>query len=472
MPRAQSDEGIKPYEIRPGVSVARFKGMNRSEDPAGMPANAHHLLVNARLGGGEITERPGSTESEDSGSSICIRGIIETGARQPAANLWHYSNPMYYYREVGATPDVYEGRFAAIDFDLPLSVPDSPIAVLFTDKGTAPSTTSSVDKVRWDLFDHSFSQRGRGAFMFQDKLCRITANELRQITDIKRDLNDDLSTGAEQFLENIPNDAGYDVVVRTEFDGTNLLEVLYTPSTNAGALIRYDGTTVTEVATTATVALVSLCLMLGQALCAIGNGEVVYQSDPDASWVKASHSYSDVYDVADWAGIAYFVGENANSGPGTDLLKYTPGGSVAVVDAGTAGSGGGGGEFFCRLAPHRDGLYFFRCKESNGVSRFAYIGRLTPSLDLTYAEIGFMQDFSPVQFSLVASLGGRLFYALDATEEFGVLPPGYPHNNLGVINEVLGPTSWTTYYKEWYDADDLVQCPTAVMPIGPFESIE
>ena len=77
MPRPQADEGLKPYEIRPGIAIPRLKGMNRNDDPAGMPPNAHHLLVNARIEGGEIRNRAGSSEEEDSGNAFCITGMIE-----------------------------------------------------------------------------------------------------------------------------------------------------------------------------------------------------------------------------------------------------------------------------------------------------------------------------------------------------------------------------------------------------------
>lgn len=86
MPRPTADEGINPYEIRVGVSVPRLKGMNRHDDPAAIEPNAHHLLVNTRMDGGEITDRPGSSLEYDSQQTACITGMIEFD--DPGVGFW------------------------------------------------------------------------------------------------------------------------------------------------------------------------------------------------------------------------------------------------------------------------------------------------------------------------------------------------------------------------------------------------
>ena len=101
MPRPSSDEGLKPYEVRVGVSVPRLGGMNRHDDPAALQANEHHLLVNTRLDGGEIVDRPGSAEEFDTQSSGCISGIIEVD--EDGLGFWLVPCPKTYPTSDGYT---------------------------------------------------------------------------------------------------------------------------------------------------------------------------------------------------------------------------------------------------------------------------------------------------------------------------------------------------------------------------------
>jgi hypothetical protein len=77
VPRKEADDGLKPYEVRTGIGIPNLQGMNRHDDPAAMKANQHHLLVNVRLDGAEITDRPGSSTHENTGWPGCITGMIE-----------------------------------------------------------------------------------------------------------------------------------------------------------------------------------------------------------------------------------------------------------------------------------------------------------------------------------------------------------------------------------------------------------
>lgn len=78
-----ADEGLKPFEFRPGIGLPGFRGMYRRGDPVLIGPNQFHLLVNGRLGEGDIRSRPGMTEIEDGTKGdtdyeeSCITGIFE-----------------------------------------------------------------------------------------------------------------------------------------------------------------------------------------------------------------------------------------------------------------------------------------------------------------------------------------------------------------------------------------------------------
>ena len=488
MPRREADQGLKPYEIRPGVSIQRFKGMNRNQDPAGMPANAHHLLVNVRMAGGEILERPGSTLEFDSLSASCITGLLETGIGTPSAALWTYNE--WYYRD----GSIYEGYYSAIDVDRPISLPLSPLAVIFSNQGAAPPlspTTILPGKVEVEKNSHVPSNRVTGAFLFQNQVVELKSFSLNQITDVKRGLDLNLATGKLQLIQDIQVPAGAaavpdgdgDRVVRKEFGASpgetdELRDVLYVPTGTGGKLLRYDGVTVSEIQCgAATDQFTTMCVVLGQGLCAIGPTEIAYQANPDASWVVTAHSYSNgAFDAAEWNGQVYFCG---STGPlvtdGTDIVRFTPTTSAVTVVA-TSTTGTLSDELFIRLTPTKRGLLFFRVSETSGGETSIDIGRISASgVDPTWLHIGIQQDFTPYLLANIVEIGSRIFYSVDATEEF-IFPGGLPawifnYDNIGAVFEIGTTPSVLDFYLE-YGAGaggSKTGCPVASMPVGPLE---
>jgi len=79
MPRRTPDQGVRPFELRPGGDFRRLRGMNRSADPASIPDDQFHLLANVRLTPAGMTDRPGllpSLHTSPEGAG-CITGMIE-----------------------------------------------------------------------------------------------------------------------------------------------------------------------------------------------------------------------------------------------------------------------------------------------------------------------------------------------------------------------------------------------------------
>jgi len=480
MPRRNPDQGVEPFEFRPGLGISRFRGMNRSADPASIPPDQFHLQVNVRLTPAGMLDRPGGNTEYDSLTADCITGMIETGEAQPAAALWTYND---WYWRVGSD---YEGYYSAINNNKPLDLPTSPLAVIFSNQGAAPPTTTTElpGKVQCELTAHIANNRVTGAFLFQGKVVELKTFQLKQITDVKRELDVDNSTGKLQFIENIATDAAGpaddglgDRVVRKEFDGTETRDVLYCPGEDAGIIMRYDGVTVSAITVPAAIdVFATMCLVLGQGLCAIGPTQIAYQANPDAAWTLTAHTYSDgAFDAVNWADNVYFVGRTgALQSDGTDLVRFSPVlGTVVVISASVAGTSSD--SIIVRPTSTKQGLLFFHVNESNGPSTTISVGRLSlgSGLELTWLNIGSQQDFSPYLLANIVEIGSRIFYSVDATEEF-VWPTGVPawifgFDNVGVIFEI-GPGPAVLDFYEEYGDDGIpakTGCPVASMPIGP-----
>jgi hypothetical protein len=109
MPREQNDLGIKPIEIRPGAGgMSDFGGMFRRGDPARIPPNRFHSLVNARIEDSEIQSRPGLAKTGGYLDDSCITGIIEieTGGAGGGGIAYHCDEPWQ------ATTNAQAGEYA------------------------------------------------------------------------------------------------------------------------------------------------------------------------------------------------------------------------------------------------------------------------------------------------------------------------------------------------------------------------
>ena len=146
-------------------------------------------------------------------------------------------------------------------------------------------------------------------------------------------------------------------------------------------------------------------------------------------------------------------------------------GRVVLVQASTTGTVKD--ESFWRLTATKQGLLYFRIEETDGPSTLFDIGRITgaTSSDPSFLNIGFQQDFAPARFAYIVEIGSRIFYSVDATDEFVWPSPGFPSplptDFTGAIFEILSGPTVGYFYVEYADAVEQTACPVAAMPIGP-----
>jgi len=83
MPRRTLSPGGKPFEFRTGVGgLPPLGGIFRAGDPATIPPNKHHMVINARITPSGLFSRPGMTKVFDTTVAECIDGITEDGNEQ------------------------------------------------------------------------------------------------------------------------------------------------------------------------------------------------------------------------------------------------------------------------------------------------------------------------------------------------------------------------------------------------------
>src|SRR5690242_5050659 len=81
--------GFKRFEFRSGLGGAKWGGMYTEGDPAANPPFRPRMLLNARIVGGEVRERPGLSKVNSSAihsSSACIRNLVPF--ESPSKKLW------------------------------------------------------------------------------------------------------------------------------------------------------------------------------------------------------------------------------------------------------------------------------------------------------------------------------------------------------------------------------------------------
>ena len=89
MPRRTPDQGVKPFEFRTGVGgLPPLGGIFRAGDPATVPPNKHHMVINARITPGGLYSRPGLETLYDTQIGECITGITEFNKLGGGVLLW------------------------------------------------------------------------------------------------------------------------------------------------------------------------------------------------------------------------------------------------------------------------------------------------------------------------------------------------------------------------------------------------
>jgi hypothetical protein len=89
MPRRTPDQGAKPFEVRTGVGgMPPLGGIYRAGDPATVPLNRHHMVVNARITPGGLYSRPGLQSLFDTQIAECIQGITEFNQLGGGLLIW------------------------------------------------------------------------------------------------------------------------------------------------------------------------------------------------------------------------------------------------------------------------------------------------------------------------------------------------------------------------------------------------
>jgi hypothetical protein len=336
VPRPQADEGLKPYEIRTGVAVPRLKGMNRHDDPAGMPANAHHLLVNVRLDGGEIIDRSGSTEEEDTGSAYCITGMIEID--DVGVGLWIFqgslqADPTWIgnFNEQ-ASPDITYHIYAdGTEFIscLKNQIWANSVAwetlvrfrkkILAAGERSAPlESDEGTNTLRKCLFELDLStEEGKEASrrLLLDLNIDNTTDPLTvrsMVTRLTRET--DAQTGESFLQEELLIGTSEGKIFR--YDGTSLVEELDLGDDYSLRLVTHNGIGVFAIGSTGTAAVAR------------------YQSAPGGSWATVTLPDADLHvtDLFSWGGKVFVTDNEVGGGftRGPRIYAYTGGASLGA----------------------------------------------------------------------------------------------------------------------------------------------
>lgn len=158
MPRSEAEQPeVKPFEFRVGVALPVFGGMYRAGDPATIPPNKFHLLVNVRISPSGMASRPGMALEYDTGVQECIDGI--TGLDEPGGTvlLWPgaveapgNSDPARNgatFREIRSFASDNESEFKTVVLEAPNEVSGNQTAVLQPPLRTYGASTPGEDNL-------------------------------------------------------------------------------------------------------------------------------------------------------------------------------------------------------------------------------------------------------------------------------------------------------------------------------------
>jgi hypothetical protein len=336
MPRTTPDEDVKPFEYRPGLGFQRFRGMNRSADPASIPPDQFHLLTNVRLTPAGMISRDGLVEEEDTGSTQCITGMIDFD--DIGVGLWLFE---------AFNDDDLLAKLANLNEQA------SPDYVLhWRSTGFDPV---QAEKDQWWRNDQGWEALIR----FRKKLVAIgtwgTPSEPDESATLQKMAlfevqlpNGENEDVHDRWLANLTEDNSGDPVTpssmvtrmdradETTDDGV-LRETLYV-GTQEGKIFSYDGVSVREELDLGTAYRLRLVVHNGIGIFAIGSdGSAAvarYQAGPGGSWdtVTLPDANMGITDLISWGGKVYVCGVDTAGTPtrGARIYAYTGGASLGA----------------------------------------------------------------------------------------------------------------------------------------------
>ncbi len=286
--KRESDRKEKqPFEFRPvAAQMPHFGGMYRRGDPASIPPHKFRLLVNARVGEGEVKNRPGLAyvAGAEGGEDACITGIFDLGDAFGGGGMPGVTGICYALdRDPDADPpDTTRilGRF------------DSAADPTFTfwDQGVVMQPVISGNPleggdgtpyqalVRWNGKTLVACYDGTETSLYELSLDPELANELSMAKVLVVD-----SSGSFPYVMSM--------CVRSERQddsGGNpeIVSALYWGDA-AGRIFRYDGTTMEQVYTDVTGSRIRVAAYQGKGVVGVGDTYAAgffFQEDPSKSW--------------------------------------------------------------------------------------------------------------------------------------------------------------------------------------------
>lgn len=160
MPKRSADQGSKPFDFRTGMAgLPAFGGMFRAGDPAIVPPQKFHVLVNMRVEPMGLITRPGLALEFDTGVQECINGLTEDAGEQGGAIMLY---PGATGVQANGTPGFNSATFRAIFPDSSIDYSEYvyvPYGLPATDRGTLSPVLAYIQSA--ELFERPFIFRGQ-----------------------------------------------------------------------------------------------------------------------------------------------------------------------------------------------------------------------------------------------------------------------------------------------------------------------
>jgi len=463
MPRKTPDEGVEPFEYRPGLGFRYFRGMNRSADPGAVPANQFHLLSNVRLTPAGMTDRPGMVPHHDTGVAGCITGMIEID--EDGVGLWvtrAYSTIngdtdetiLGNFNEQRGGAGVQLGgqytRFNRRDTDIAGQDSREPPFVqtalysadIIVGQKTLDYKVSSsypADGGSWVSF---IKYRKRLLqFGYRERQKEDEEDEQEYVVclyEVKLPTKDETLAGYELYRDlwvvaDPPTAAGLILDAVTVFKRSQeelagdeqVREIMYI-ARNDGTVWSFDGTTLQEEYDFGAAYALRLGVFNGQGVLAIGsNGSAAvarFLAAPGGTWTAVSLPEADlrITDITPWNGSLYLVSTLGGQGP--RIYRFQGGSSIPAyiyefpwVDGATVGDTTKAGMFL----QYRNTLYVTEYVITGFGNKSWYLRKWVNDSTWTQlpTEINFTQDHAADVYWMHVA-GGRVFMGALAVEAY------------------------------------------------------
>lgn len=345
MPIEQSDEGIKPFQVRPGVGeMPNWGGMFRRGDPSRIPPNRFHALLNVRWEHSELQSRPGLAKSADSGPQMdaCITGLADLDDAEGAGTAVHLD-----LVQLDSTSPSRYGLYGAGTVTAFNEDQDPPAHAYWqTDaltRNTVPAKRSAQSLVPTSRAIYAF--RGKQYAMCDQPISggSDTIGYLFEVTysfdggvprvDLAFALDPDEATNGHVIDGCVRSERADDSQTGTRIVG----DALYL-TTDQGKILRWDGTTLSVEHTMASATPTHVITHKGQILFAAadGAGGYAYQLAAGGAWVDGTWPVPtaggtiQISGLADWLNRVTIVSWSKNGEP--DASHH---GDLFYWDAGT-----------------------------------------------------------------------------------------------------------------------------------------